>query len=61
VSHGDVLRSLVAHTLGVPVDEFQRLEISPASISILEITDRRPRLLLLNSTDAWPGNLGALA
>jgi probable phosphomutase (TIGR03848 family) len=61
VSHGDVLRSLVAHTLGVPLDEFQRLEISPASVSILDITDKGPRLLLLNSTDGWPGGLGAPA
>jgi probable phosphomutase (TIGR03848 family) len=50
VSHGDVLRTLVAHALGVPLDLFQRLEISPASVSTLEITDQGPRLLLLNST-----------
>jgi probable phosphoglycerate mutase len=58
VSHGDVLRSLVAHTLGTPLDLFQRLEISPASVSTLEITERGPRLLLLNSTDGGSGELG---
>ena len=61
VSHGDVLRTLVAYTLGAPLDLFQRLEISPASISILDITDQGPRLLLLNSTDGWPGHLGTPA
>jgi probable phosphomutase (TIGR03848 family) len=59
VSHGDVLRSLVVHMLGAPLDEFRRVEISPASVSILEITDETPRLLLLNSTDPWPSALGA--
>ncbi|HYF39819.1 MAG TPA: histidine phosphatase family protein [Gemmatimonadales bacterium] len=58
VSHGDVLRTLVAHVLGIPLDFFQRLEISPASVTILEISGQAPRVLLLNSTDGWPGAIG---
>jgi probable phosphomutase (TIGR03848 family) len=61
VSHGDVLRSLVAHVLGVPLDLFHRLEISPASVSTLEITDQGPRLLLLNSTEGGSNGLRPLA
>ena len=53
VSHGDVLRSLMAHALGMPLDLIHRLEISPASISILETGGSAPRVLLLNSTDDW--------
>ncbi|MFL5612046.1 MAG: histidine phosphatase family protein [Gemmatimonadaceae bacterium] len=33
VSHGDVIRSLVAHCAGIPLDLFHRLEIAPASVS----------------------------
>lgn len=35
VSHGDVIRSLVAHCAGIPLDLFHRLEIGPASISVV--------------------------
>jgi broad specificity phosphatase PhoE len=58
VSHGDVLRTLVAYALGIPLDLLQRLEIGPASISVLEVTGQGPRLLLLNGTEEWPGRLG---
>lgn len=54
VSHGDVLRALVAHSLGVPLDLFQRLELGPASVTILDLNSDGPRLLLLNSTEGWP-------
>jgi broad specificity phosphatase PhoE len=54
VSHGDVLRLLIAHALGSSLDLMQRLELSPASLSILELESYGPRLLLLNSTDGWP-------
>src|SRR5919106_6649641 len=47
VSHGDLLRLLVAHALGSSVDLMQRLELSPASISILQWERYGPRLLLL--------------
>lgn len=50
VSHGDVLRSLVAHSLGVSLDLLHRIELSPASVSILELESHGPRILLLNST-----------
>jgi probable phosphomutase (TIGR03848 family) len=53
VSHGDVLRLLIAHYLGIPVDLFQRLEVSPASVSVLSLEPYGPRVLLLNSTEEW--------
>lgn len=39
VSHGDVIRSAVAHCAGVPLDLFQRLEIATASVSIVVISE----------------------
>ena len=54
VSHGDVLRMLVTHALGMPSDFIHRLELSPASVTVLEVEDYGPRLLLLNGTGDWP-------
>lgn len=56
VSHGDVLRGAVLHYLGMPIDHFLRLEIEPASISVLELADWGPRLILLNETAAIAGD-----
>ncbi len=36
-SHGDIIRLLVAHFLGVPLDLFQRVSADPASITVLHI------------------------
>ena len=54
VSHGDVLRSLVAHCIGMDPDAIHRIEIAPASVSILACEEGSWRLLLLNSTGEWP-------
>lgn len=51
VSHGDVIRSLVAHCAGIPLDLMLRLEISPASVSVLRITDHEISVRAVNVTD----------
>jgi probable phosphoglycerate mutase len=50
VSHGDVIKSIVASALGMHLDEFQRIVIDPASISILDYSSTKPRVLLLNDS-----------
>ena len=50
VSHGDVIKSIVASALGMHLDEFQRVVIDPASISILDYSSTKPRVLLLNDS-----------
>lgn len=50
VSHGDVIKSILASALGMHLDEFQRIVIDPASISIVEYSDIKPRILLLNDS-----------
>ncbi len=49
-SHADCIKLLVAHYLGLPLDLFQRLEISPASVTALAIQEGSARLLRLNDT-----------
>ena len=55
VSHADMLKAAVAYYAGIPLDIFQRLEISPASVSVLEIFDDTARILLLNDTGTLKG------
>jgi broad specificity phosphatase PhoE len=57
VSHGDVLRTLMTHALGMPADFIHRLELSPASVTILELEDYGARVLLMNKTEGWPTEL----
>ena len=49
VSHGDVIKLVLAHYLGVHIDLFQRIVVAPASISVMSITDRGPAILSLNA------------
>lgn len=49
VSHGDAIRATLAHFLGVPLDLFQRIEIDPASLSLVECGDDYVRVRLLNA------------
>ncbi len=51
VSHADVIKAVVAHHLGMPLDAFQRLVISPASITVLQLpSGGAPVLLTINDT-----------
>jgi probable phosphoglycerate mutase len=50
VSHGDVIKSIVASALGVHLDEFQRIIIDPASVTVIDYSEIKPRILLLNDT-----------
>ena len=50
VSHADVIKSVVAHYLGLHLDLFQRIVISPASITTILFTPMRPMVQTVNST-----------
>lgn len=52
VSHSDVIKLIVAHYLGLPLDLFQRLHVAPASITALWVDDHGSRLLFLNDMRA---------
>lgn len=38
-SHGDIIKAIIAHALGLHLDQFQRIVISPASLSHISIQD----------------------
>jgi probable phosphomutase (TIGR03848 family) len=58
VSHGDIIKSVLADALGMHLDLFQRLHVDPASISIVRYTGTRPYVI---STNTHAGDLSWLA
>lgn len=57
VSHGDVIKAVLADALGTPFDLFQRVHVDPGSISVVRYTDARPYVLGVNT---HAGDLGWL-
>ena len=50
VSHADVIKAAVGYFTATPIDLLQRIEISPCSVSVIEIDRDGPRLLTINNT-----------
>ena len=48
--HGDVIRCALTYYLGMPIEFFQRLEISPASYSIVQLHQDAPKVICINNT-----------
>ena len=48
VSHADLIKMTLAHYLGMHLDNFQRIVVSPASISILTMGHSRPFIGTMN-------------
>ncbi len=42
VSHGDVIKAILADALGMHLDQFQRLRVDPCSVSVVDYTPLRP-------------------
>lgn len=53
-SHSDPIKMAAAHYVGLPLDLFQRLTISPASVTAFAFTRFGPRLVCLNHTESLP-------
>jgi probable phosphoglycerate mutase len=50
VSHADLIKMILAHFLGMHLDNFQRIVVSPASISSLMLGYGRPYVATINDT-----------
>ncbi|MEM7533479.1 MAG: MSMEG_4193 family putative phosphomutase [Chloroflexota bacterium] len=53
-SHGDVIRTSIAHYMGTPLDLFQRIVVSTASISAISFFNQRPSVLWVNYLSEIP-------
>ncbi|OIH94371.1 MSMEG_4193 family putative phosphomutase [Curtobacterium sp. MCBA15_001] len=58
VSHGDIIKAVLADALGMHLDLFQRITVGPASVSVVRYGEHRPEVVATN-TDS--GDLSWLA
>lgn len=49
VSHGDVIKAVLADALGMHLDAFQRIVVDPASLSVVRYTPLRPFVVASNT------------
>ena len=57
VSHGDVVKAVLADALGLHLDLFQRIVVDPASLSVVRYGDTRPFVERMNDSG---GDVSAL-
>ena len=50
VSHADVIKLIVAHYLGMHLDLFQRIDIGPASVTVIAVGSMGPRVVTVNAS-----------
>ena len=50
VSHGDVIKAVLADALGMHLDQFQRILVDPASLSVIWYAEEGVAVLTMNST-----------
>jgi probable phosphomutase (TIGR03848 family) len=50
VSHGDIIKAVLADALGMHLDAFQRLIVDPCSVSVVRYTPLRPFAVRVNDT-----------
>ena len=58
VSHGDIIKSILADAYGTHLDHFQRVVVDPASVSVVRFTAARPFVV---ATNTHAGDLSWLA
>jgi probable phosphoglycerate mutase len=56
-SHGDVIKAIVADSLGLHLDQCQRIIADPCSLTVINYTSMRPFLLRLNDTGGGVADL----
>ncbi len=49
-SHGDVIKAIVADSLGLHLDQSQRIQADPCSLTVIRYTPLRPFLIRMNDT-----------
>ncbi|PID54404.1 MAG: phosphoglycerate mutase [Micrococcales bacterium] len=48
VSHGDIIKAVLADALGTHLDQFQRISVGPCSVSVVTYTEHRPFVVRMN-------------
>ena len=58
VTHGDVIKAILADALGMHLDMFQRISVEPCSVSVVQYTQHRPIVIRLNDVGGDLSRLG---
>ena len=58
-SHGDPIKAILAHAFGMELDQFQRLHVHPAGISVIDFQGERPLVLCVNVGGELAAMLGS--
>jgi probable phosphoglycerate mutase len=56
-SHGDVIKSIIADSVGMHIDMLQRIQVDPCSLTAIRYTPLRPFLLRMNDTGGGVASL----
>ncbi len=57
-SHGDVIKAVIADSLGLHLDLCQRIQVDPCSLTVIRYTPLRPFLIRMNDTGGGTADLG---
>lgn len=52
VSHGDIIKAIIADALGMPLDDFQRISVAPGSFTVIDFSGPQPVLTAMSVTAA---------
>ena len=52
VSHGDIIKAIIADSLAMPLDDFQRISVAPGSFTVIDFSGPRPVLTAMSITAA---------
>lgn len=56
-SHGDVIKAIVADSLGLHLDQSQRIQADPCSLTVIRYTPLRPFVVRMNDTGGGVSDL----
>jgi probable phosphomutase (TIGR03848 family) len=56
-SHGDVIKAVIADSLGLHLDLCQRIQVDPCSLTVIRYTPLRPFLIRMNDTGGGTADL----
>ena len=56
-SHGDVIKAVIADSLGMHLDLCQRIQVDPCSLSVIRYTPLRPFLIRMNDAGGGTADL----
>lgn len=60
-SHGDPIKAVLADAFGMGLDQFQRVHVNPAGVSVIELHGHQPMVLCVNSGGDLASLIGAKA